>query len=113
VAEGNWTWEHGEKVEGAGGEVDEHCGVNAELGDMTSGLSGERRHLALTEPQWLRAAEQSGCGVCAWTRKAETATNVLGKHPKVAEKKGAMLAKISVSHTSANQNDHPVQTFCW
>jgi hypothetical protein len=50
AAEGNWRWEHGEGVEGAGGEVDEHRGVKEDLGDATSCPGGGQRQLTLTEP---------------------------------------------------------------
>jgi hypothetical protein len=40
AAEGNGRWEHGEVVEGVGGEGDEHRGVKAELGEAASGPGG-------------------------------------------------------------------------
>jgi hypothetical protein len=43
AAEGNGRQEHGEVVEGAGGQVDEHRSVKAELRDAASGPSGWRR----------------------------------------------------------------------
>jgi hypothetical protein len=46
--EGNGRREHGEVVEGAGGGVDEHRSVEAELGDAASGPSGGGRQLAPT-----------------------------------------------------------------
>ncbi len=55
--EGNGRQEHGEVVEGTGGEVDEHRGVKAELGEAASGLSNGWRWLALTGPRWQRAVE--------------------------------------------------------
>jgi hypothetical protein len=61
--EGNERREHGEVVEGAGGEGDEHRGVKAELGEAASGLGGGRRRLAPTGPRWQRAAEHSGGGM--------------------------------------------------
>jgi hypothetical protein len=49
VAEGNWRREHREVVEGADGEVYEHHGLKAELGNAASSPSSGRRPLALTE----------------------------------------------------------------
>jgi hypothetical protein len=60
--EGNRRQEHGEVVEGAGGEVDEHRGVKAELGEAASGPGGGRRWLAPMGPRWQRATEHNGCG---------------------------------------------------
>jgi hypothetical protein len=58
--EGNGRREHGEVVEGVGGEGDEHRGVKAELGEAASGPGGRRRRLALTGTRWQREAEHSG-----------------------------------------------------
>jgi hypothetical protein len=68
AAEGNGRWDTGEVVEGAGGGVDEHRSVKAELGDAASGPGGGRRWLALTGPRRQRAVEQSGDGACSWTK---------------------------------------------
>jgi hypothetical protein len=62
TAEGNGRREHGEVVEGACGEGDEHRGVKAELGEAVSGPSGGRRRLAPMGSRWQRAAEHSGGG---------------------------------------------------
>jgi hypothetical protein len=66
--EGNWRREHGEVVEGTGGEVNEHRGVKAELGDAMSSPGGGRRRLAPRECRRQRAAEQSDGGACAWMK---------------------------------------------
>jgi hypothetical protein len=42
----NWWREHGEVVEGAGGQVDEHRGVKAKLGDATLSPGSGQRWLA-------------------------------------------------------------------
>jgi hypothetical protein len=54
--EGNERREHGEVVEGAGGEGDEHRGVKAEVGEAAPGSGGGRRRLTPMGPQWQRAA---------------------------------------------------------
>jgi hypothetical protein len=59
ATEGKWRREHGEVVEGADGEVDEHRGVKAELGDAVSGPGGGQRQLVPIEPRQLRAV--AGC----------------------------------------------------
>jgi hypothetical protein len=66
--EGNWRREHGEVVEGTGGEVDEHRGMKAKLGDATSSPGGGRRWLAPTECRRQMAVEQSNGGACTWTK---------------------------------------------
>jgi hypothetical protein len=66
--EGNGRREHGEVVEVAGGEGDEHHGVKAELGEATSGPDGGRRRLAPMGPWWQTAAEHNG-GERAWEQR--------------------------------------------
>jgi hypothetical protein len=58
----HWQQQHREVVEGAGGEVDEHRGMKAELGDAASGPSSGRRWLAPIGPRRQGEAEQSGGG---------------------------------------------------
>jgi hypothetical protein len=47
--------EHGEVVEGAGGEGDEHRRVKAKVGKAAPGSGGGRRRLTPMGPQWQRA----------------------------------------------------------
>jgi hypothetical protein len=49
VADGNWRREHREVVEGAGGEVNKHCGGKVELRNAALSPGGGRRQLAPTE----------------------------------------------------------------
>jgi hypothetical protein len=68
VAEGNRRQEHGEVLEGADGEVNEHRSMKAELGDAASGPGSGRRRLVPMGSRWQRAIEQSGGGACSWMK---------------------------------------------